>query len=81
MGFSIAAAEASSVAMLIIFRLISGIGGSLCIAVGGGTVTDLWDMRSNGRCLGHSSSRLKSLGVFASLLYVLMPFLEPTLGK
>lgn len=45
MGFSIAAAEAGNIGVLLVSRLLAGAGGSLCISTGGGTMTDLWDMR------------------------------------
>lgn len=45
MGFTVAAAEAKSIIVLLITRFIAGVGGSLCISAAGGTISDLWDTR------------------------------------
>ncbi|EWZ28982.1 major facilitator superfamily domain-containing protein [Fusarium oxysporum Fo47] len=60
------AAAANNFATLLICRLFAGILGSAGIAVGGGTIADVW--------------ALEKAGTQASLLFILGPFLGPTLG-
>jgi len=62
--FTAIAGSANSITLLIVMRLLAGIGGSGSLAVGAGTVADLWD-RQRGR---------------AALFYVMSPFLGPALG-
>ncbi|KAG9249060.1 putative polyamine transporter 4 [Calycina marina] len=60
------ASVSNSIGMLIAFRFLAGMGGSGALAVGAGTISDLWDMKSEaGR---------------AALFYTIAPFLGPTLG-
>jgi len=64
--FTAIAGASNSIAMLTIFRFLAGLGGSGALAVGAGTISDLWDMQSEGGK--------------ASLFYVMAPFLGPALG-
>ncbi|KAH8598082.1 putative polyamine transporter 4 [Bisporella sp. PMI_857] len=57
---------AQNITMLTIFRFLAGIGGSGALAVGAGTIADLWDMQTEG---GR-----------AALFYIMAPFLGPALG-
>lgn len=49
-----------------IFRLLAGIFGSPCLAVGAGTIGDLWDLQRDGGLAG--------------ALFVMAPFLGSGLG-
>ncbi|RDW67627.1 hypothetical protein BP6252_09023 [Coleophoma cylindrospora] len=60
------ASAANNISVLIIFRVLAGIGGSGALAVGAGTIADLWDMQKHG---GR-----------AALFFILAPFLGPSLG-
>ena len=60
------AGASTSITMLTIFRFFAGLGGSGALAVGAGTISDLWNMQAEG---GR-----------ASLFYVMAPFLGPALG-
>lgn len=60
------AGASKNITMLIIFRFLAGFGGSGALAVGAGTLSDLWNMQAEG---GR-----------ASLFYVMAPFLGPALG-
>jgi MFS family permease len=59
------AASANNIAVLIIFRFLAGLGGSGALAVGAGTIADLWHARTQGR---------------GALFFVMAPFLGPALG-
>ncbi|KAK0102658.1 hypothetical protein ONS95_006262 [Cadophora gregata] len=56
---------ANDIATLTVMRLLAGIGGSGALAIGAGTISDIWDRRSAGR---------------AALSFVMAPFLGPALG-
>jgi len=64
--FTAIAGSAPNIAVLIIFRLLAGIGGSGSLAIGAGTIADLWDLQTHG---GR-----------AALFYIMAPFLGPALG-
>lgn len=57
---------ASNFATLLACRLIAGTLGSAAIAIGAGSIADIW--------------QLEKAGAGASLLFILAPFLGPTLG-
>ncbi|TVY33179.1 Efflux pump, partial [Lachnellula occidentalis] len=63
--FTAIAGSANNIPQLIIFRLLAGIGGSGALAIGAGTIADMWDHQSRGR---------------AALFFILSPFLGPALG-
>ncbi|TVY35235.1 Efflux pump rdc3, partial [Lachnellula cervina] len=63
--FTAIAASANNIPQLVIFRLLAGIGGSGALAIGAGTIADMWDHQSRGR---------------AALFFILSPFLGPSLG-
>ncbi|CAF9921494.1 MAG: hypothetical protein HETSPECPRED_004566 [Heterodermia speciosa] len=63
--FNAIAAASDSFAVLLAFRFLAGAGGSGVLAVGAGTISDLWDSKDAGR---------------VGLSYILAPFLGPTLG-
>lgn len=65
--FTAIAGASNSVAMLTIFRFLAGVGGSGTLAVGAGTISDLWDMQAEGGK--------------AALFYIMAPFLGPALGS
>ena len=52
--------------MLVVFRFLAGLGGSGSLAVGAGTLSDLWNLQKEG-------------GI-ASLFFIMAPFLGPSLG-
>ncbi|KAF4950597.1 hypothetical protein FSARC_13132 [Fusarium sarcochroum] len=60
------AAAANNYTTLLVCRLLAGILGSAGIAIGGGSIADIW--------------ALEKAGAQASLLFILGPFLGPTLG-
>jgi MFS family permease len=64
--FTAIAGSANNIAVLIIFRFLAGVGGSGSLAVGAGTIADIWDMQTHG---GR-----------AALFYIMAPFLGPALG-
>ena len=59
------ASTANNIAVLIIFRFLAGVGGAGSLAVGAGTIADLWDMHVRGR---------------AAVFYIVSPFLGTSLG-
>ncbi|KAH8193720.1 hypothetical protein TruAng_012119 [Truncatella angustata] len=63
--WQLACALAPNITSLLIFRLFAGLGGSACLAIGGGVVSDLFD----------SSERGTATAVFA-----LGPLLGPVIG-
>ncbi|MCJ1351239.1 MAG: hypothetical protein MMC33_001222 [Icmadophila ericetorum] len=63
--FDAIAAASNNFTVLVIFRFLAGVGGSGVLAVGAGTISDLWDPKDAGR---------------VGLSYILAPFLGPTLG-
>ncbi|PVH99190.1 MFS general substrate transporter [Periconia macrospinosa] len=63
--FNTACGGCSTVPQLVIFRFLSGIGGSASLSAGGGMLTDLWDNEQRGKAMG---------------IYTLMPLLGPALG-
>lgn len=65
MVFNIIAAASDNLTVLIVFRFLAGFGGSGVLAVGAGTVADIWSQRQAG---------------LVALTYILAPFLGPTLG-
>ncbi|KAH8816576.1 putative polyamine transporter 4 [Xylogone sp. PMI_703] len=60
------AGSADSIDLLMVARLLAGLGGSGALAVGAGTVPDLWDMHRQGGK--------------AALFFIISPFLGPVLG-
>ena len=64
--FTAIAGAAPNITVLTVFRLLAGIGGSGSLAVGAGTISDLWDMQVHG---GR-----------AALFFIMAPFLGPALG-
>ncbi|KAE9366894.1 putative polyamine transporter 4 [Stipitochalara longipes BDJ] len=63
--FTAIAGAANSVPLLIVMRFFAGMGGSGALAVGAGTIADLWTHESQGK---------------AALFFILSPFLGPSLG-
>ncbi|KAF2875791.1 putative polyamine transporter 4 [Massariosphaeria phaeospora] len=63
--FNAIAAASNNLPVLIIFRFLAGFGGSGVLAVGAGTIADLWAPHQVG---------------LVGLTYILAPFLGPTLG-
>lgn len=64
--FTAIAGCSTSMAMLIVFRFLAGVGGSGSLAIGAGTIADMWDVqREGGR---------------AALFFIMAPFLGPALG-
>ncbi|KUJ09585.1 putative polyamine transporter 4 [Mollisia scopiformis] len=59
------AGASDSIALLIVMRLLAGTGGSGTLAIGAGTIADLWDQKSSGK---------------AALGFIMAPFLGPALG-
>ncbi|KAH7327396.1 putative polyamine transporter 4 [Rhexocercosporidium sp. MPI-PUGE-AT-0058] len=57
--------SANNISLLTVMRLLAGIGGSGALAIGAGTISDVWDRRNAGR---------------AALGFVMAPFLGPALG-
>ncbi|KAH8896596.1 MFS general substrate transporter [Thozetella sp. PMI_491] len=66
LAFTGGAAGAQNFATLLVCRFLAGFLGSSGIAVGAGTIADIW--------------ALEKAGAQASLLFILGPFLGPTLG-
>lgn len=64
--FTAIAGSADSIAVLTIFRFLAGVGGSGALAIGAGTIADIWDMQKEG---GR-----------AALFFIMAPFLGPALG-
>lgn len=50
--FTILCARSTSIAMLIVTRLLSGGAAASVQAVGAGTIADLWDVHERGRAMG-----------------------------
>ncbi|KAJ9292892.1 hypothetical protein DTO271G3_8339 [Paecilomyces variotii] len=50
--FNVLSAVSSSIAMLIVFRMLSGGASASVQAVGAGTIADLWEPRERGRAMG-----------------------------
>jgi multidrug resistance protein len=50
--FGIAAALSTSIAVLIVFRVLSGGAAASVQAVGAGTIADIWEVRERGRAMG-----------------------------
>lgn len=67
LAFTAGAGAAQNIATLIICRFLAGVLGSGAIAIGAGSITDIWDAQKDGGP--------------ASLLFVLGPFLGPGLGE
>jgi MFS family permease len=65
MIFNAIAAASNNLTVLVVFRFLAGFGGSGVLAVGAGTIADLWSSRQAG---------------LVGLTYILAPFLGPTLG-
>ncbi|RDW69931.1 hypothetical protein BP5796_08328 [Coleophoma crateriformis] len=59
------ATACNNLAILIVFRFLAGLGGSGSLAVGAGSIADLWDGPKRGK---------------AMIFYILAPFLGPALG-
>ncbi|KAG4417023.1 hypothetical protein IFR04_009864 [Cadophora malorum] len=57
--------SANNIITLTVMRLLAGIGGSGALAIGAGTISDIWDRKHAGR---------------AALSFVMAPFLGPALG-
>ncbi|KAI9825796.1 MAG: hypothetical protein M1832_000736 [Thelocarpon impressellum] len=66
LAFTAGAGGAQNIETLLICRFFAGAGGSAAIAVGAGTLADLWDTNKSGG--------------MASLFFILAPFLGPALG-
>ncbi|TAQ86138.1 hypothetical protein B7494_g5538 [Chlorociboria aeruginascens] len=64
--FTAISGASNNIPLLIVARLLAGIGGSGTLAVGAGTIADLWDRQKHG---GR-----------AALSYIIAPFLGPALG-
>jgi MFS family permease len=67
LAFTAGAGAAQNIETLIICRFLAGVLGSGPIAIGAGSISDLWDTQKDGGP--------------ASLMFVLGPFLGPGLGK
>ncbi|KAH8769449.1 putative polyamine transporter 4 [Hyaloscypha sp. PMI_1271] len=63
--FTAMAGAANNVTLLIVMRFFAAMGGSGALAVGAGTISDLWTHESQGK---------------AALFFVISPFLGPALG-
>lgn len=63
--FNAIAAASDNFATLVVFRFLAGTCGSGVLAVGAGTLSDVWEMKDAGK---------------VSVAYILAPFLGPTLG-
>ncbi|KAJ4349417.1 uncharacterized protein N0V89_008032 [Didymosphaeria variabile] len=63
--FNTACGGCRTTAQMIVFRFLSGLGGSAPLAVGGGTLSDVWSNEERGKAMG---------------IYTLMPLLGPALG-
>ncbi|KAG8965265.1 hypothetical protein FRC05_003316 [Tulasnella sp. 425] len=63
--FTIACAVAPSTGSLIAFRFLAGLGGAAPLAVGSGSIADLWDEKDRGAAMG---------------LFVLGPVVGPAIG-
>ncbi|KAM7190943.1 polyamine transporter 4 [Rhypophila sp. PSN 637] len=63
--FNAVAAASDNFAALVICRFIAGVGGSGVLAVGGGSLSELWEPKDAGR---------------VTVSYIIAPFLGPTLG-
>ncbi|KAF2654447.1 MFS general substrate transporter [Lophiostoma macrostomum CBS 122681] len=51
-GFAIVSAVATNIAMLIVFRTLSGGAAASVQAVGAGTIADIWEVKERGRAMG-----------------------------
>lgn len=51
--FSIVAANARNIAMLIVFRMLAGGAAASVQAVGAGTIADVWDSFERGKAMGY----------------------------
>lgn len=65
--FTMGAGLAQNIETLLICRFLSGAFGSPCLAVGAGTIADMWVLEEGGG--------------MASVLVILAPFMGPALGK
>lgn len=63
--FQLACALAPNITSLLIFRLIAGLGGSACLSIGGGIISDLFESSERG---------------IATAVWALGPLLGPVLG-
>ncbi|KAG8894101.1 hypothetical protein FRB99_001520, partial [Tulasnella sp. 403] len=63
--FNIACSRATSTSQMLAFRFFAGLGGSAPLAIGGGTIADLFDAEHRGRALS---------------IYTLAPLTGPALG-
>lgn len=52
-AFNVALAESTSVAMLIVMRILGGGAAASVQAVGAGTISDIWEVRQRGRAMGN----------------------------
>jgi len=50
--FSVLSAEAKTIAMLIVMRMLAGGAAASVQAVGAGTIADIWESRERGRAMG-----------------------------
>ncbi len=66
LAFTAGAGASHTFASLLICRFLAGFCGSAGVAMGGGTVADIWDLEKSGGS--------------AALFFILGPFLGPTLG-
>jgi len=67
LAFTAGAGGAQNIQTLVILRFLSGLLGSGAIAIGAGSISDIWDLSKDGGP--------------AALLFVLGPFLGPALGE
>ncbi|KAH6707861.1 putative polyamine transporter 4 [Leptodontidium sp. MPI-SDFR-AT-0119] len=65
MTFTAIAGSANNFPLLVVMRLLAGMSGSGPLAIGAGTISDIWDRKNSGK---------------AALGYVMAPFLGPALG-
>jgi MFS family permease len=66
LAFTAGAGAAQNIQTLLICRFLAGTGGSAAMAVGGGTIADVWDLQKDGGPM--------------ALLFVMSAFLGPSLG-
>lgn len=65
MIFTAASGASNSIAVMIVMRLLAGVGGSGALAIGAGTIADVWEHKYRGK---------------AALSFIMAPFLGPSLG-
>ncbi|CAE6434145.1 unnamed protein product [Rhizoctonia solani] len=65
LGFNIACSRAQTSSQLLAFRFLAGLGGSAPLAIGGGTIADLWSPEERGMAMS---------------LYSLAPLTGPAIG-